>query len=321
MNKITSEKIKEFISKPSFDGEVILDRNISYPKISIITPSYNQGEFLERTILSVLNQNYPNLEYIIIDGGSDDNSVEVIKKYEKYLYYWVSEKDKGQGDALNKGFLKATGEIIGWQNSDDIYLPNAFNKAVDMFERSDADVVFGDKFNINQEDKITRRFKFTSFCLISYWYCRMSLSNQSAFWRKELFSDIGMIDVNLSFIMDFDFFLRAGIKNKKFKHIESFLGAFRLHKNSKSSTFDRKIIKNEHRLIDKRYGKKEYLKIPLKTYSIIRDSFYYFIRGDFRSLIYVPPLYIKPVFFLASLLLKTYSMILTRISYGKTSLK
>lgn len=286
MNKITSETIKNFISNPSFDEEVILNKNTSYPKISIISPSYNQGEFLERTILSVLNQNYPNLEYIIIDGGSNDNSVEVIKKYEKYLYYWVSEKDKGQGDALNKGFLKSTGNIIGWQNSDDVYLPGAFYKAVDIFKKSNADIVFGDRMNINQEDKIMRRFKFTSFSLTSYWYCRMSLCNQSLFWRKELFSDIGMIDINLSFIMDFDFFLRAGIKKKKFKHIEYFLGAFRVHKDSKSLTFDRKIIENEHRFIDKRYGKKEYLKFPLKIYSILRDSFYYFVRGDFRSFLH-----------------------------------
>ncbi|MFH1662252.1 MAG: glycosyltransferase family 2 protein [Candidatus Falkowbacteria bacterium] len=306
MDKITSEEIKKFISKPSFDEKVILNNDSSYPKISIITPSYNQGEFLERTILSVLNQNYPNLEYIIIDGGSTDNSVEVIKKYEKYISYWVSEKDKGQGDALNKGFSRATGEIIGWQNSDDVYLPEAFRKAVNMFKQSNADIVFGNRLKINEEEKISRRFKFTPFYLISYWYCRMSLSNQSTFWRRELFFDIGMIDASLSFIMDFDFFLRAGIKNKKFVYIESFLGAFRIHKNSKTFTFDRKIIKSQHNLLDKRYGKKEYLKIPFKAYSVLRDSLYYFVKGDFESLFYMAPFYIKPVFFLVLLLFLGY---------------
>jgi glycosyltransferase involved in cell wall biosynthesis len=93
--------------------------NKQYPKISIITPSYNQGQFIEQTILSVIGQNYPNLEYIIIDGGSTDNSVEIIKKYEKYLAYWVSEKNEGHYHALQKGFEKSSGEIMGWVNSDD----------------------------------------------------------------------------------------------------------------------------------------------------------------------------------------------------------
>ena len=242
-----------------------------------------------------------NLEYIIIDGKSTDNTVDIIKKYEKYISYGVSEKDGGQGDALNKGFLKATGDIIGWQNSDDVYLPGAFRKAVDMFKQSDADIVFGDRINIDQEDKIIGKFKFTPFSLISYWYCGMSLSNQSTFWRKELFSGIGMIDINLSFIMDYDFFLRAGIKKKKFEHVESFLGAFRIHQNSKTSTFDRKIVKNQHNLLDKRYGKKKHLKIPLKAYSAVRDSLFYLIKGDIRSLIYLVLYCREPIFFLVLL--------------------
>ncbi|MCL0037598.1 glycosyltransferase [Thermodesulfovibrionales bacterium] len=108
MKKFTSKEIKDFVSKPLFNEEVVLNKDTSWPKVSIVTLSYNQAEFLERTIFSVLNQNYPNLEYIIIDGGSTDGSVEIIKKYEKYLAYWVSEKDKGQSDAINKGFQKST---------------------------------------------------------------------------------------------------------------------------------------------------------------------------------------------------------------------
>ena len=118
--------IKKFVSSQLFDEKIILNKDISWPKISIVTPSYNQGDFLEQTILSVLNQNYPNLEYIIIDGGSTDKSMEIIKKYEKYISYWISEKDNGQADAIKKGFRKSSGEIFAWINSDDNYLYKSF---------------------------------------------------------------------------------------------------------------------------------------------------------------------------------------------------
>src|SRR5258708_1539817 len=121
------------------------------PKLSIVTPSYNQGQFLEETILSVLDQKYANLEYIIIDGGSTDESVEIIRRYAKHLAFWVSEKDRGQVHAINKGIAKTTGDIFGFINSDDVYLPGAFNTVVDHFENNPATewvcgdtVMFGD---------------------------------------------------------------------------------------------------------------------------------------------------------------------------------
>ena len=186
MRKFTSQEIKEFVSKPLFDEKVLLNKDPSWPKISIVTPSYNQAQFLERTILSVLNQNYPNLEYIIIDGGSTDGSVEIIKKYEKYLAYWISEKDKGQAHAINKGFEKATGELVGWQNSDDIYLPNAFYKVVEIFrEKPDYDVYFGNIYFIDESDSIIRDLRFVKFSSFSLIYEGTVLANQATFLKKK----------------------------------------------------------------------------------------------------------------------------------------
>src|SRR5215207_10437488 len=136
------------------------------PKISIITPSFNQGQFLEASIRSVLEQDYPNLEYIVVDGGSKDDSVEVIKKYQDRLAWWVSEKDKGHADALNKGFSRATGEILAWLNSDDIYFPGAISEAVSVLKRQpEVGMVYGDADLIDDSGETVGQFgsKQTSY--------------------------------------------------------------------------------------------------------------------------------------------------------------
>jgi glycosyltransferase involved in cell wall biosynthesis len=133
-----------------------MDNNqIEFPKISIIMPSFNQDKYIERSILSVLTQDYPNLELIIMDGGSSDKTCEIIRKYEAYIYKWVSVKDQGQSDALNKGFSLANGDIYGWLNSDDIYQPNSFWLAVKALKMNpDKKIIFGDWLSIDEEDNI-----------------------------------------------------------------------------------------------------------------------------------------------------------------------
>ena len=121
-----------------------------WPKISIITPSFNQGEYIEETIRSVLLQNYPNIEYIVIDGGSTDNTCEILKKYDPWIKYWHSEKDGGQGNALNQGFSVATGKILGWINSDDLYLPDCFKKIARCIVERKAEFVYGDSITIDE---------------------------------------------------------------------------------------------------------------------------------------------------------------------------
>ena len=127
-----------------------LSADVLWPKISVVTPSYNQGQFIEQTIRSVLLQGYPNLEFIIIDGGSDDNTLEIIRKYENWLTYWVSEPDRGQSHAINKGIRRATGEILLWLNSDDLVLPDAFNTVVSKFvENPEVRLIIGQAHIVN----------------------------------------------------------------------------------------------------------------------------------------------------------------------------
>lgn len=281
MNRFQSEEIKNFVSTRIERPWLSKSRSGSYPKISIITPSFNQAEFLERTILSVLNQNYPDLEYIIIDGGSNDGSVEIIRKYEAWLSYWVSEKDAGQSDALNKGFARATGDIVGWQNADDIYLPGAFYEAAQVFvEPPDVDVVFANRLDMDKEDNVISESRFTPFSIISYCYEGMPLSNQSAFWRRELFSSIGMIDVDLDVAMDYEFFLRAGLRGARFRHVRRYWGAIRRHEASKQNRLWAARMKLECDLIDRAYGRRTYLTLPLRTYSLMRRFLYYLVQGD-----------------------------------------
>lgn len=287
MKKFTSQEIKEFVSKLLFDEEVILSKNPSWPKISIVTPSYNQAKFLERTILSVLNQNYPSLEYIIIDGGSTDGSIEIIKKYEKYLTFWVSEEDKGQSDAINKGFRKASGELVGWQNSDDVYLPGSFFKVAEKFEEHpNPDVVFGNVYLINENDEILKDMRFVPFNLDHLIYYDWNLSSQGIFWKRELFNRVGYLkNYNVSF--DLDWFIRLGKQTRKFSFIRSFLGGYRIHSKSKFS-----LVKNEERnpilfkllrengieVNENKDWSKQYRLKKMKAF--FRKFFSYIIQGD-----------------------------------------
>ena len=230
---LLSRKIKEFVSRPLFDEDIILKKNFSYPKISIITPSYNQGEFLERTILSVLNQNYPNLEYIIIDGGSNDESQEIIKKYQKYISYWVSESDNGQSHAINKGMMLATGDIYAYLNSDDIYFPRTFD-FIDKFYKKQSeewDILYGHCYIINACDKMKKISIAFQFDLKEYGYGINFIPQPSSFWKKDLFKTI-KFNENSKVCMDAEFFVNAYINGFKFKKVNRILSCFRIHDKS-----------------------------------------------------------------------------------------
>lgn len=207
----------------------------SWPKISIVTPSYNQGQFIEETIRSVLLQGYPNLEYIIIDGGSTDNSVEIIRKYEPWLHYWISEPDNGQSEALNKGFSKATGEIIGWLNSDDLYAPGAVAAGTDSLSQyPEAAFVYGDWLFVDEfSDEIiykpTRQVSVRDLLLEG-----CLIPQQSTFFRRSILMGIGGLDPDLNFAMDYDLFLRL-LSRYPARRVAGKWGKFRLSTVTKTS--------------------------------------------------------------------------------------
>jgi glycosyltransferase involved in cell wall biosynthesis len=275
LKKHNSKEIKEFISKPFFDEKIILDKNSEYPKISIITPSYNQAQFLEKTILSVLNQNYPNLEYVIIDGGSTDGSLEIIKKYEKYLSYWVSEKDKGQADAINKGFEKSSGEILAWLNSDDLYLINTLSKIKKTFmTNEEINFLYGHSLLINEEDNIIRSLYTVPQTYYSYIYDGGNIFQGTVFWKRDIFYKYGMLDKKLQTAMEYKLFDNF-FKNEKGYFLNDILAAYRLHKKAKSYQ-----ISNEIRTVELNNIRKIKSNILLKIYYRVRRIFYYFVFGN-----------------------------------------
>jgi glycosyltransferase involved in cell wall biosynthesis len=184
-----------------------------WPRISIVTPSYNQGKFIEETIRSVLLQGYPNLEYMIVDGGSTDNSLEIIKKYEKYLSYWVSEPDKGPTDAINKGWQRATGEIIAYLNSDDAYFPGALATVAEAFQQNpQAKAIYGKEFRINQEGLILAEYSVKEGSRLSLLNLN-ALPQPATFIKKILLDSIGGINCNFKYIFDFELCLRISRLN------------------------------------------------------------------------------------------------------------
>lgn len=209
-----------------------MDDGSPWPKISIVTPSLNQGQFIEETIRSVLLQGYPFLEYIIIDGGSTDESIDIIKKYESWPIYWVTEPDSGQPQAINKGFTRATGDIVSWLNSDDTYKPNALKAVAEILVNNPSDLfIYGDVDFIDADSNFLRKFGTGEFDLINDIYTNM-IPQQAAFWRKAIFESIGYLDEKFQHPFDNDFFIRVGTIYK-IRYVPVPLANYRLHPSSK----------------------------------------------------------------------------------------
>jgi glycosyltransferase involved in cell wall biosynthesis len=207
--------------------------NNKWPKISVITPSFNQGDYIEETIRSVIMQNYPNLEYIIIDGGSNDNTVDIIKKYENSISYWVSEQDEGQSSAINKGFKRSSGDIIAWLNSDDIYLADTFIQMIRCINKfPDAGMIYGDYFQKNESTGTLIRinggdFNFNRLIWDNY------IPQPTVFMKSELLKTIGYLDESYHYTMDYDYWIRVS-QEYPVAYCPQLLAQFRFHPESKS---------------------------------------------------------------------------------------
>jgi glycosyltransferase involved in cell wall biosynthesis len=210
-----------------------------YPKISIVTPSYNQGVYLADTIRSVLGQGYPNLEYIIIDGGSTDNSVEIITKYASHLTYWQSEKDEGQAQAINKGFSIATGDIVGWLNSDDMYLPGTLDFIAETFKNgllATPSVLIGNCIFLREREKIVKanNVKAATETLDLEWYDYVI--QPSSFWTRETVEKVGELNENMHYAFDWEWFIRCIRMGVVFHPVDRFLSVYRVHDAHKTGT-------------------------------------------------------------------------------------
>jgi glycosyltransferase involved in cell wall biosynthesis len=208
------------------------------PRVSIVTPSYNQSSFLEETICSVLDQGYPNLEYFVIDGGSSDGSLEILKKYSSHLAGWVSEPDRGQTDAINKGFARATGQILAWLNSDDTYQPGAIAEAAAYLEsHPETGMVYGDANLIDETGNIIGRFpaRQTDYRRLRRGY--VHIPQQTSFFRADLWRQVGPLDPSFYFAMDYDLWVRLS-RVTQLDYSPRVWGNFRLHGNAKSVASD-----------------------------------------------------------------------------------
>lgn len=251
---------------------------MSYPKITVVTPSFNQGRFLEETICSVLDQGYPNLEYIVIDGGSTDESVDVIKKYESNIDKWLSEPDEGQSHAINKGLKLSTGDIECWLNSDDVLLPGSLQRVAKYFEdEKKLGLVIGQRLTMDEkssplavhfQDVVSLFWDMTGFLFYPNQEC--------SFWRRTCREKVGFLREDLHYSMDYDWFLRLS-RVAKSQSVPEMLGGFRQYPEQKCVSRDENgedVFKIRREFLSGLQTPVTFFRIGIRLYRLFRQTFF-----------------------------------------------
>ena len=223
-------------------------------KVSIITPSYNQGHFIERTLKSVANQTGGDIEHIVMDGGSTDNTIEILKQFSSSVK-WVSEEDNGQADAVNKGIRMCDGEIIGWLNSDDMFYPGAIEKITDFFELNpDIEVVYGMADHIDKEDQAFEQYPTEEWDFERLKYTCF-ISQPALFFRRRVIEEQGLLDESLQYCMDYEYWLRLGKAGVRFAFLPEKLAGSRLYAENKTLGSRKKVHHEINDMLKKKFGR------------------------------------------------------------------
>jgi glycosyltransferase involved in cell wall biosynthesis len=258
-------------------------------KISVVIPSYNSVRYIERTLDSILAQSYPSVEVIVLDGGSTDGTVDVLRRYDRHLAFWESERDRGQSHALNKGFARATGDIFAWQNADDTYVAGAFEAVVDAFRlHPEKQIVFGDYYSIDAEDRVIERNLAFDFSLRQFIFEGFHLNAQATFWRRGVHCRFGSFDEALHYTMDYEMLLRFGLREGEaaFYRVDAPLACFRRHSAQKTQGFDATALA-EHRRIADRWNTRRF-DAPhrwVRPLYRARRAYWYLRRGGGRMVV------------------------------------
>jgi len=258
------------------------------PLVSIVTPSYNQAQFLEATLRSVLNQDYPNIEYLVVDGASSDSSVDIIRNYADKLTWWVSEKDSGQSEAINKGFQRARGEFVGWLNSDDVYLPGAISSAVASFQKNpQAGVVYGDALAIDAQGNrfnLMRARQYSLTDLISF----KIICQPAAFMRRSILEQVNFLNPHYHLLMDGLLWIEMA-RLSPFIYVHQTWAAARYHEAAKNRTRGAAYGREARVLLEDLTSRPEFAPIISRDQRRIRagidrfDAFYLTDAGEFKQ--------------------------------------